>query len=147
MGTQQILLIVLSVIIVGIAVVVGIMMFNTQAYNSNKSAVASELTTYGSEVVKWWKTPKAQGGAGQDSTLTTAANISPFVGFNETINGKPGLTNRDTGKYIIDSASGTTVVLKGLGNDTKGTNHPRVTTTVSLPDGAMNAISEDAASW
>ena len=36
MGTQQILLIVLSVIIVGVAIVVGIGMFNRQAYNSKK---------------------------------------------------------------------------------------------------------------
>ncbi len=39
MGTQQILLIVLSVIIVGIAVAVGITMFNQQAENSNQKCL------------------------------------------------------------------------------------------------------------
>jgi hypothetical protein len=66
MGTQQILLIVLSVIIVGIAIAVGIMMFNNQAYNSNQSAIAGELQNYAAQVIQFWKTPVSQGGGGQD---------------------------------------------------------------------------------
>ena len=43
MGQQQLLLIVLSVIIVGIAVVVGIQMFGASAASSNLEAVTSDL--------------------------------------------------------------------------------------------------------
>jgi len=71
MGTQQLLLIVLGVIIVGIAIAVGITIFNNQSYNSNMQAVASELSHYGSMVIQWWKTPRAQGGAGAGNTETT----------------------------------------------------------------------------
>ncbi len=39
MATQQILLIVLTVIIVGIAIAVGIAMFKAHAINSNRQAV------------------------------------------------------------------------------------------------------------
>jgi len=43
MGQQQLLLIVLGVIIVGIAVVVGINLFNANATNANRDGVISDL--------------------------------------------------------------------------------------------------------
>ncbi len=146
MGTQQILLIVLSVIIVGVAVVVGIMMFNNQAYNANKQAVASELTTYGSLVVQWWKTPTSQGGAGQDATNMVQADIAAYIGFNGA---NYSLTNTDTGEFRLTAATAadSTVTLVGLGKDTKAGLHPKVTTIVSLPDGTMNATAIDAATF
>lgn len=146
MGTQQILLIVLSVIIVGVAVVVGIMMFNNQAYNANKQAVASELTTYGSLVVQWWKTPTSQGGAGQVATNMDQADIAAYIGFNGA---NYSLTNDDTGEFRLTAATqaDSTVTLVGLGKDVKAGLHPKVTTVVSLPDGTMQATAVDAASF
>ena len=47
MGQQQLLLIVLGVIIVGIAVVVGINLFNANATNANRDAVVSDLNNLG----------------------------------------------------------------------------------------------------
>ena len=58
MGTQQILLIVLSVIIVGVAIAVGISMFNSQSYNSNKTAIASDAQGFAAQVVQYYKTPQ-----------------------------------------------------------------------------------------
>ena len=52
MGTQQLLLIVLGVIIVGIAIAVGITIFNNQAYNANQQAVSQELNTLGSQIIQ-----------------------------------------------------------------------------------------------
>lgn len=63
MGTQQILLIVLSVIIVGVAIVIGISMFNRQAYNANAAAIAADAQTFATEVVQFYRTPVSQGGA------------------------------------------------------------------------------------
>lgn len=54
MGTQQILLIVLSVIIVGAAIAVGIDMFNRQDYTSNRSAAASDVQTYLTQVLQYY---------------------------------------------------------------------------------------------
>jgi len=64
MGTQQILLIVLSVIIVGIAVAVGITMFNAQATNSNRQAVMSDMNNLASSCLAFYKTPVSHGGGG-----------------------------------------------------------------------------------
>jgi len=147
MGTQQILLIVLSVIIVGIAVVVGIMMFNSQAYNANKQAIASENTTYGSMIVQWWKTPLSQGGAGQTPANITIENIKPYIGFNEA---NDALLNEDTGEFRLTAATpgDSTVTLTALGKETKGGGlHPKVVTVVKLPNGTMTATASDEAAF
>jgi hypothetical protein len=64
MGTQQILLIVLSVIIVGIAVAVGITMFNQQTLNSARQAIIGDMNNMAATAQAWYKTPVSMGGAG-----------------------------------------------------------------------------------
>jgi flagellar basal body-associated protein FliL len=76
MGTQQILLIVLSVIIVGVAIAVGISMFNSQSYNSNKTAIASDAQSFATQAVQYYKTPESQGGAGGKAANMTQGKVS-----------------------------------------------------------------------
>jgi hypothetical protein len=64
MGQQQLLLIVLGVIIVGIAVVVGINLFNTNAEESTKDIIVSEGTNIGALAQQFYKKPAALGGGG-----------------------------------------------------------------------------------
>jgi len=64
MGQQQLLLIVLGVIIVGIAVVVGINLFNANAEESTKDTIVSEGTNLGALAQQFAKKPKALGGGG-----------------------------------------------------------------------------------
>ena len=63
MGTQQILLIVLSVIIVGVAVSVGIQMFNTQKDSGAMQAIATDLQSFGAQLIAFENTPSSMGGA------------------------------------------------------------------------------------
>ena len=65
MGQQQLLLIVLGVIIVGIAVVVGINVFTASSTNANRDAVISDLTTLASMAQQYYRKPIAMGGGGQ----------------------------------------------------------------------------------
>jgi hypothetical protein len=51
MGQQQLLLIVLGVIIVGIAVVVGINLFTANAISSNRDGVVSDLNYIGANAM------------------------------------------------------------------------------------------------
>jgi len=62
MGTQQLLLIVLGVIIVGIAIVVGIQMFETSAAEASKNAIIQDLLTAASKAQAWYRKPSALGG-------------------------------------------------------------------------------------
>ncbi len=64
MGQQQLLLIVLGVIIVGIAVVVGINLFNANAEESAKDTLVSEGTNLGAMAQQYFKKPVALGGGG-----------------------------------------------------------------------------------
>ncbi len=64
MGQQQLLLIVLGVIIVGIAVVVGINLFNANAQESAKDTLVSEGTNLGAMAQQYFKKPVALGGGG-----------------------------------------------------------------------------------
>ncbi len=136
MGTQQILLIVLAVIIVGVAIAVGVTLFITQAYNNNQQACASELqNNYCTISIQYYKTPKSQGGAGQDSTEVTVEKVATFLGF---LGPNHSLMNpSDNGEFRVTNASGTTVTLKALGKELKAGKHPLITSVISLSTGTV----------
>ncbi len=71
MGQQQLLLIVLGVIVVGIAVVVGINLFNANAESSTQDSIVSQGTNIGAMAQQYYKKPTAMGGGGNN-----------FAGFN-----------------------------------------------------------------
>ena len=135
MGTQQILLIVLSVIIVGAAIAVGIQMFNAQAYSANKSAIAADAQSFASQIVQYFKTPTSQGGAGGTVTAGMQSDIGGFIGWGAAN------TSNDSGKYVIAAVAdgATTVTIYGLGNEVKGENRPAVRTKVTLSSGEIEA--------
>jgi hypothetical protein len=64
MGQQQLLLIVLGVIVVGIAIVVGINLFNANAESSNKDAITADCTNLGVMAQQYYKKPVSMGGGG-----------------------------------------------------------------------------------
>ena len=73
MGQQQLLLIVLGVIIVGIAIVVGINLFNANAEESAKDTLVSEGTNLGAMAQQFYKKPVALGGGGNAFTTLNGA--------------------------------------------------------------------------
>lgn len=131
MGTQQLLLIVLGVIIVGIAIAVGITIFNNQAYNSNQQAVASELNNYSQMAIQWWKTPVAQGGAGQAAAEFTLSKASTWIGLPSA---QPTTNTTDSGKFWVNSvvADSSLVYIRGIGVEKKGGVEPKVEARVNL---------------
>jgi len=68
MGQQQLLLIVLGVIIVGVAVVVGIQMFTDSAETANVDQVSTELLQYAVAAQQYYAKPTAMGGGGKAFT-------------------------------------------------------------------------------
>ena len=68
MGQQQLLLIVLGVIIVGIAIVVGINLFNANAESSTQDSLVSQGTNIGALAQQYYKKPTALGGGGNSFT-------------------------------------------------------------------------------
>jgi len=105
MGTQQILLIVLSVIIVGVAVAVGITMFNAQAVNSNRSACIADMNNFSASALAFYKTPTSHGGAGNDLTvLASLVGVGNYIGVG--FNGTDSLVTGNGGfKMTFDTAT------------------------------------------
>jgi len=86
MGQQQLLLIVLGVIIVGIAVVVGINVFTASSATANRDAVVSDLTTLAAMAQQYYRKPAALAGGSNTftgwtvpATLSQTANMSAAV--------------------------------------------------------------------
>ena len=86
MGQQQLLLIVLGVIVVGIAVVVGINLFNANAEEANKDGIVSDCTNLGAMAQQYYKKPTSMGGGGN---TFTAWDITA-TGLDSTANGTYG---------------------------------------------------------
>jgi hypothetical protein len=116
MGQQQLLLIVLGVIIVGIAVIVGINLFSSSASSSNRDGVISDLTNLSSLAQQHYRKPTNVGGGG-----------NTFTGW--TIPTQLATTGHGTFTVTV-AAQSVTLVGTGnqLGND--GTSNVKVTMVV-----------------
>lgn len=68
MGQQQLLLIILGVIIVGVALVVGISMYSAHSAESKRNLVINECVNLGSDAQKYYRKPVALGGGEQSFT-------------------------------------------------------------------------------
>lgn len=120
MGQQQLLLIVLGVIIVGIAVVVGINVFTASSSQANRDAVISDLTNLASLAQQYYRKPTALGGGGNTFTGWTVP---------------ASLATTDNGVYTADPIEAQSVTLVGTGKE-KGNNgtSPVQVTMVVGPD-------------
>jgi len=127
MGQQQLLLIVIGVIIVGIAIVVGINLAATSAQSANRDAVIADLNNIGAFAQQYYRKPTALGGGGNS-----------FEGF--TI--PPNLTKTGNGTYTLSGNPGqTAVTIVGIGNETgdDGTTKVKATALVT-PDNIVVTI-------
>jgi hypothetical protein len=110
MGQQQLLLIILGLIIIGVAVVVGIGMFQDNAIDHNRALVISDLKTLGAKAQHYYTRPMTMGGGSKS-----------FVGLTADVRGVGMLagtkyTDNANGTYSIKTDGTTTnVVLQGVG--------------------------------
>ncbi|MCH8018574.1 hypothetical protein IH785_01865, partial [candidate division KSB1 bacterium] len=65
MGQQQLLLLVLSAIIVGVSIVIGINMFSSSAVQANQDAVLQDCMMIAARAQEWYRKPTAMGGGGR----------------------------------------------------------------------------------
>jgi len=102
MGQQQLLLIILGVIIVGIAVAGGISLFKSQAVGQNRDAVWADLTQLGARAQAYHRRPSSLGGGGKS-----------FFGF--ALLGYE--LKNDNGTFVINSTSQDELILNGKGTE------------------------------
>jgi hypothetical protein len=105
MGQQQLLLLVLGAVIVGIAIVVGINMFGQGAIKAQEDAIKGDLLTMGSRIEEFWRKPIALGGAGKNLQLLTSF---PQIGYNYDEDGTQvtaGPYTNSNGQYTVGTAT------------------------------------------
>ena len=85
MGQQQLLLIVLGTIIVGVAVVVGINMFTTGAVNAERDALLQDVNNIASSAASYWRKPAALAGGAR--SFASATDVTVFGADSSNANG------------------------------------------------------------
>ena len=115
MGQQQLLLIVLGVIVVGIAVVVGINLFTANAVSANRDGVVADLNNLGAMAQQFYRKPTSMGGGG-----------NTFTGW--TIPTKTDTTPNGTYAATVAAQS---VTIVGTGNEQNAGSAIKHTATVS----------------
>ncbi len=125
MGQQQLLLIVLGVIIVGIAVVVGINVFTASSVNANRDAVIADLTTLASMAQQYYRKPIAMGGGSNSFDASTGSGGTAW-----SIPAQ--LDTTANGTYQLSSSGAQSITLVGTGNEVgnDGSNKVKVTMVV-----------------
>lgn len=102
MGQQQLLLIVLGLIIVGIAIMVGINVFTVSAVETKRDQVISECMNLASEAQQYYQKPSALGGGSRS-----------FLNWQIPRH----LRNTASGSYAIETVEDQQVVIVGTGNE------------------------------
>ncbi len=115
MGTQQILMIVLSVIIVGVAVAVGIQMFGTLRDSAGVQAIAADLQGYGAQIVAFEATPTTMGGGAADVTAAVGA-LGNWMGWGADFITNGNATYTLTGGVAADFVITVSASQSGAGN-------------------------------
>ena len=112
MGQQQLLLIILGLIVVGIAVAVGITMFKDSAVSANRDAVTNDLANLASRAQQYYRRPKVSGGGGGSFTRLTAGS-----GMKLLTKTSGSSVRNGNGTFTIVSSSTSTLRLQGLGTE------------------------------
>ena len=68
MGQQQLLLLILALIVIGVSITIANQIFNTSAEDSNKDSIVSELTNLGTIALQYFNKPAAMAGGGKSFT-------------------------------------------------------------------------------
>ena len=106
MGQQQLLLIILSVLIIGIAIAIGVSLFTAQSIESNRDAMITDIENLSAHAYEFYLRPVSIGGGG-----------GTFVGYAIP----PKMATNENGVYVASGASATQITFTGTSIDGNGT--------------------------
>ncbi len=99
MGQQQLLLIVLGTIIVGVAVVVGINMFTTGAVNAERDALLQDVNNIASSAASYWRKPAALGDGAK--SFTSVSDVTGFGVDSQNANGSFIMSTINASDFVL----------------------------------------------
>jgi len=121
MGINQLIMIIVSVILVGVAVAVGIYMFHRTAFISNRQAILAELEHINSLSKQYFKLPQTMGGAGSDIYECDTDQLASYLGFSQDDPSKIVQLEykyfSDNGEFHLVSVADGKVEIAALGNN------------------------------
>ena len=126
MGQQQLLLIVLGILIIGIAIIIGINLFSASAVEAKRNNITNELVNLASLAQQHYRKPQTMGGGNR-------AFDNSHGGVSWTI--PPSLVTTGNGWFSIQSISTNQVVILATGNEVvTGNDSVKVQITVNPND-------------
>jgi hypothetical protein len=107
MGQQQLLIIILGVIVVGVAIAIGIALFTDNSVSSTKDAMATDMMHLAAKAKHYFGRPTSMGGGGHSFT---------GIDMNKIVT--PSFANNLNATYTISRQSSDSVVFRGVGKVT-----------------------------
>jgi len=116
MGQQQLLLVILVTIIVGIATVVAINIFGTAAEQANRDAVRQDLLGAAVQAQGIWARPLLMDGAGRDFSVLSEADLLERLNIPADANYDAGTDtelNNENGTYSVEIDDADQITITG----------------------------------
>ena len=139
MGAQQILLLILSIIIIGTTIIVGITLYKDQAYTANKTALVAEAKNYGNKVIRYCKDLASQNNDNLPGAAVDTTMLKKYLGWENNI------ITTDAGTFKITAVSDSAIIITGYAKAQKKDKSPKVVVTVTFPEGKMDVGESDEA--
>ena len=116
MGSQQLLLLIVGTLMIGLIIAVGINMFVDNATSSNRDAVANDLAALASRAQAYQRKPHCLGGGG--------GSFQGFTLLNSSQNAN--------GTFSVPIATNSMVMIEGIGNEIGFDQATKVKVTVTV---------------
>ncbi len=113
MGQMQLLLVVLGVLLVGIAIAVGVTMFQGNAVESTRNAIINDLGFFAQRARAYYNKPTTSGGGGRSFNGLTLGALS-------------SMSENANGIFFLESADEEECVILGVGRIVSGDDSVRV---------------------
>ncbi len=117
MGQQQLMLVILGMVIIGIAITVGMSMFQEEAVSSARDAVINNLNDLASRAQAYYRRPAMTGGGGASFAAITMGDLT-------------SASSNEIGRFFISSKSASQIVITGVGKELAGSDSVEARVTV-----------------
>jgi len=139
MGQQQLLLLVLGIVIVGLAVVVGIQAFGENQKKANSDALVNDVVRIASDAQAWNLKPTAFGGGNGAFTGLDFADL----GYAST----SGVYSNLNGRFQLTVDSGTQITIRGCDTQAGFENQVTAVVTGTAPNNITTTVATQACSF
>jgi len=102
MGQNQLLLVVLGMMLVGIALYVGVSMFSANTVEATRTAILIDLGTFAAKANAYYWKPVTQAGGGKSFIGITLGQVFPMI-------------ENDNARYFIESVQNDQCTITGVG--------------------------------